>query len=233
MRIEVVPNSDKSFKLEMKAGELEKNVVVSAAKNVNQKLKGATKSNLIKNLDVYEIIDLRMLSGMIGEMLSTEICNLDGRLIKNPNIDGYPDLCDISLPRIKRESLTYNLDEYLSYKYGGFEVKNTFGVKKPGVHIQNRKMRLPYIQRKLVWKAHHRETNHLIALHSDYIDGIPQIVAGYYSGDLSEKDWTIKQQPKEGSTMTSFCQTTTSAFSKLKSGIIFYMKGINYEEFIK
>ena len=61
----------------------------------------------------------------------------------------------------------------------------------------------------------------MVGLQSDYIDGIPQIVAGYFASDLTVDDWTEKQQPKQGSTMTSFCQTRPSAFSKLCAGIVF------------
>ena len=165
-------------------------------------------------------------------MLSTEICKLEKRLYKNPNIDGYPDLCDISRPGTAALVKTLSLSNFLSYDDGGFEVKNTFGVKKQNTHIAAREVRLLKIQKRLVWKAHHRETNNLIAIHSDYIDGIPQIIAGFFSDKLTEVDWTAKQQPKDGSTMTSFCQTTPEAFEKLKSGLNFYMKDIGYEPFI-
>ena len=111
--------------------------------------------------------------------------------------------------------------DYLAFPDGGLEVKNTFGVKRRGADLAQRQTRTGLIQKRLVWKAHHRMTNNLVGLHSDYIDGTPQIVAGYFASDLTVDDWTEKQQPKVGSTMTSFCQTRSSAFTKLSDGILF------------
>ena len=93
-------------------------------------LAGAVASKGKVKLDLYEIIDLRMLSGLMGEMFSTEVSKLENRLIKNPNIDGYPDLCDVSKPGKKTAINSYSISSFLAYDDGGFEVKNTFGVKK-------------------------------------------------------------------------------------------------------
>jgi hypothetical protein len=215
------------------SGKVNVSLLAEAANNVNLRLRNAVASTGKVRLDLYEIIDLRMLSGLIGEMFSTEVSKLDNRVIKNPNIDGYPDLCDISKDGKATAIQKYALSEFLAYDDGGFEVKNTFGVKKSKTHIAQCESRIIKIQKKLVWKAHHRETNHLIAIHSDYVNKVPQIIAAFYSDQLDESDWTIKQQPKEGSTMTSFCQTTPSAFLKLKNGLKFYMDGIGYEQFLR
>ncbi len=219
--------------LKLKRGTVPIELMVQAANNVNARLRAAGSSTGPIRLDLYEIIDLRMLSGLMGEMFSAEVSKLDERLLKNPNIDGYPDLCDVSRTGQREKVAAMTLNAFLSYADGGYEVKNTFGVKKPNTHIANRETRLPNIQRKLVWKAHHRETNYLLAIHSDYIDRMPQIIACFYSDQLAESDWTVKQQPKEGSTMTSFCQTTPSAFDKLKSGLKFYMKDVGHEQFLR
>ena len=228
-RIRVVPHGA----LTLRSGTIATDLLAEAAIRVNSRLSSILSSTGTVRLDLYEIIDLRMLSGLIGEMFSVELSRLDGRLLKNPNIDGYPDLCDISKPGKQEMVNSYSMDQFIAYDDGGFEVKNTFGMKKQNKYIAPRKTRLHDIQRKLVWKAHHRKTNHLIAIHSDYIDKIPQIIAGFYSDNLTETDWTEKQQPKEGSTMTSFCQTTQSAFEKLKSGLIFQIEGIDYANFIR
>ena len=218
--------------LPLQSGSISIGVFVKAATNVNERLRAATASTGKVKLDLYEIIDLRMLSGLMGEMFSAEVCRLDSRLMKNPNIDGYPDLCDVSMLGQRESVPKLSLEKFLAYEHGCFEVKNTFGVKKSNTHIVARASRIQRIQKKLIWKAHHRETNNLFAIHSDYVNGIPQVVAGFYSDSLTEDDWTVKQQPKDGSTMTSFCQTTTSAFEKLKAGLKFYMQGIGHEQFI-
>ena len=213
-------------------GQLSTELLARAAEVVNSKLRAAIAQRDGIRLDLYDIIDLRMLSGLIGEMFSTELCKLDKRLLKNPNIDGYPDLCDISAPGAAARANNLSLADFIAYQHGGFEVKNTFGVKKAKTHITPRDTRLPNLQKNLVWKAHHRETNNLIAVQSDYIEGVPQIIAGFYSDELTQDDWTVKQQPKAGSTMTSFCQTTPAAFAKLKKGLQFYLKGVGHEQFL-
>lgn len=194
---------------------------VKAAELVNERLRNANNPHFATTLDLFDIIDLRMLSGLMGEMFALELAKLDSNLIKNPNIDGYPDLCDVSVEGSQNVFNNASSDFFIDYPSGGLEVKNTFGVKKSGISIEPRKERKDKIQKTLVWKAHHRKTNRLVALHSDYIDRVPQIISAYFSDELLEEDWTVKQQPKEGSTMTSFCQTTPRAFAKLKSGLIF------------
>jgi hypothetical protein len=59
-------------------------------------------------------------------------------------------------------------EDLLDYKYGGIEIKNTFGTKKSGSPILMGDQRINYINNKLDWKAHHQKTNHLLALFSDY-----------------------------------------------------------------
>lgn len=195
--------------------------LLQAAEIVNHRLRDANSFQNKVKLDLFDVIDLRMLSGLMGEMFSLEVSKLESNLIKNPNIDGYPDLCDVS-PHNANEMIN-NKDPgfFIEYPYGGLEVKNTFGVKKSGVDIKPREPRSGKIQRTLIWKAHHQKTNNLIALQSDYVSGIPQIIAAFFSDDLLEEDWSVKKQPKIGSTMTSFSQTRPSAFAKLKAGKIF------------
>ncbi len=219
-------------KISLINGDIEVELLMQAATNVNRKLTAALNGINGVDLDLYEIIDLRMLSGLMGEMFTNEISKLDCRLIKNPNIDGYPDLCDISRNGQAEAVKYFSLNDFIAYCDGGLEVKNTFGLKKANTHIIARESRISNIQNKLVWKAHHRQTNNLLAIHSDYVKRIPQIIAVFYSDQLTTDDWTVKQQPKVGSTMTSFCQTTPNAFLKLKQGLQFYMDDIQYEQFI-
>lgn len=39
------------------------------------------------------------------------------------------------------------------------------------------------------WKAHHRETNHLLGLFWDFIDKVPTVLALFYRNDLTQQDW--------------------------------------------
>lgn len=185
------------------------------------------------SLELFDIIDLRMLSGLVGEVFVAELCSRLPFLRKNPNIDGYPDLLDVSTKRAEASLASLPSDGYIKFPFGGLEVKNTFGVKKAKAAIPHRGSRVGLIDRKLVWKAHHRETNNLIALQSDYVDRVPQIIAAFFSAQLAPSDWTEKQQPAAGSTMTSFCQTTGSGFEKLRRGLKVYRQGIGLEAFLQ
>lgn len=183
--------------------------------DVNAQLQAAAVKGLA-GLEVFDIIDLRMLSGLMGELFAAALASRDSRLLKNPDIDGYPDLCDVSSGHFEP-----SWSDYRDFPMGGIEVKNTFGVKKPGAVIPPRATRVGKINSTLVWKAHHRNTNRLLALQSDYAGLVPQIVAGYFSDQLCPSDWTVKAEPKAGSTMTSFCSTKSSAFRKLSSNELF------------
>jgi len=173
-------------------------------------------------LDVFEIIDFRMISGLIGELFAVEVAKAVPWLKKNPNIDGYPDLLNLSTPDARKEfenGLNGRIDLFIDFKYGGYEVKNTFGTKKAGSDLQYGSSRIGKINKKLDWKAHHQKTNNLIGLHSDFDNGKPQIFALSFSSRLGMCDWKEKQQPKEGSTMTSFSVIESSGWSKMRDGI--------------
>jgi hypothetical protein len=184
------------------------------------------------SLQLYDVIDLRMLSGLMGEMFVSAMCDIHEFLRKNSSIDGYPDLLDLSTAPAKRLADSAPRSQFTNFSHGGLEVKNTFGVKKATTHISPRETRLGKLNRTLVWKAHHQLTNNLLALQSDYVDRIPQIVTVFYSEDLTPADWTLKQQPRAGSTMTSFCQTCRSGYEKLRHGLRLYRVGIGLESFL-
>jgi hypothetical protein len=214
--------------------------ILSAIESTNRVLADLSKGGGSVSLELYKIIDLRMLSGLVGELFVSELSKTIPQLQKNPWIDGYPDLLNTASDQGLIEFQKASIDSYLNFPFGGIEVKNTFGVKKTGINFQDRETRFVKattgrswkIQKNLVWKAHHQETNNLIALHSDYINKIPQIIGCFYSDELEPEDWSIKQQPKEGSTMTSFSATKPSAFAKLKKRVIALDSRFDYEEFL-
>ena len=196
--------------IRLNSGELSIDTISAAVSTVNDQLHRVQQKQRYA-LDVFDVIDLRMLSGFIGELFVTSLSTSDPRLQRNPNIDGYPDLCDVS-----HNPQALVPADCLHYEFGGIEVKNTFGLKKSGTALHAREARRGRIQNRLIWKAHHRRTNHLLALQSDFVDRVPQIVSAFFSSELEPDDWTEKQNPKSGSTMTSFCQTRRSAFDKLQ-----------------
>ncbi len=176
-------------------------------------------------LNFFEVVDFRMLSGLVGEVLVSALADTCRDFVKNPSIDGYPDLLNAvtqkQIQTIDRERLN-DVSFFNSYPYGGLEVKNTFGTKKAlkgGADLQPGMTRIESIQPKLDWKAHHQDTNFLLGLVSDFVDGCPQIVAAMYSDALSKEDWSKKQQPKKESTMTSFSVIAQSGNDKMLAGL--------------
>jgi len=173
-------------------------------------------------LNVFEVIDFRVMSGLVGEALVSEISDSHENLEKNPNIDGYPDLLNASRPEYRRDIEKWKASDmkaFVKYPYGGIEIKNTFGTKKSTAILPNGQTRLGKINNKLDWKAHHRTTNYLLGLFSDFIDACPQIVAVMFSDRLQQSDLMEKQNPRANSAMTSFSVTTLSGWKKLRSGL--------------
>src|SRR5699024_5454947 len=107
--------------------------VLAAIESTNNKLRSIADSTREMSLDIFKILDLRTLSGTVGETFVGEMSIICPKLKKNPSIDGYPDLVQCSTP----EMVSY-FDEYASqdskepFRYGGIEIKDTFGYKKTG-----------------------------------------------------------------------------------------------------
>ena len=187
--------------------------------NTNDRYVEIYKKTGYLGLNFFSILDFRVLSGLIGESFSVELCSINSGFVKNPYIDGYPDLLQNSTPIMKRYFSSCQNSDFIKYKYGGLEVKNTFGTKKANSFLLIGDQRINYINKKLDWKAHHRETNYLVALLSDYVEGLPKIVALFYSDSLKREDWAAIPKPKTGSAMTSFSAINSSGFAKLKEGL--------------
>ncbi len=196
--------------------------LLAAVEAVNLSLSRVARNTSQMAINLFEVLDFRVLSGLVGEFLVAELASLEQSLLKNPNIDGYPDLLDVSRP-IYLEDVAAWIDhdraQFIAYRHGGIEVKNTFGVKRPGEDLLQGERRIGQILDALDWKAHHTETNFLLATFSDFVDGAPQIVAAMYSDSLSETDWRAKSNPSPGSTMTSFSVIAASGRNKLMAGL--------------
>ena len=96
------------------------------------------------------------------------------------------------------------------FKNGGIEIKATcgsvptpiqcakLGIEKPGIGDTR-----IAVMRGYDWKAHHRETNNLVGILWDFLDGVPHIVAIFFGNTLTENDWGKIVQPKEGGGRTT------------------------------
>jgi len=167
------------------------------------------------DVDVFSILGMRNLSAFIGELYGAAVIKCaDGLFAKNPHQDGYPDLLLMDdTGRAHWESLQDQLREkgpFSPFRTGGIEIKSTCGsvpapaqcsangFEKPGIGDQRVQCLTGYD-----WKAHHRETNNLVGIFWDFIEGVPRIVAVFYSSNLNEADWGAIVQPRRGGGRTT------------------------------
>jgi hypothetical protein len=223
--------------LPLAVGQAVSVVEVQAALNaVNEQLVLLQTATRSLAFDVFEALDFRMLSGLIGEMAVSKLAQVTGRLKRNPNIDGYPDLLNATTRQLEDMITDWSKSEparFLNFPHGGIEVKNTFGTKNAsrGKDLQPGQTRVTRINTILDWKAHHQYTRNLLGLLSDFVDGTPQVVAAFHSDNLLQSDWKTKANPRVGSTMTSFTSVTASGFQKLKRGVRVCVSHDDYEAF--
>lgn len=179
------------------------------------------------DINIFETLGMRNLSGMVGEYFARSIMRLsNGKLQSNLHQDGYPDLLLTDTQEKKEYFKTlYTVENgkkyptskeaFSPYKYGGIEIKATCGSTPPANIVPK-----PLVGEQRVslltsfdWKAHHRTTNHLLAILWDFINGNPTIVACFYQDNLEIEDWGRIVQPREGG------GRTTSVSIMQKSGI--------------
>lgn len=191
--------------------------VVSAIRFANSAIKSLAEQTQAFDINIFETLGMRNLSGIVGEYLGKSIqrfsCN---SLQSNPHQDGYPDLLLTNTPEkmdyfsslhtvIDGKIYPKDKASFSPYKYGGIEVKATCGSTPPA----NNKPK-PLIGEQRIslinsfdWKAHHRSTNNLIAILWDFCNQIPTIVAAFYCNTLTIDDWGKIVQPKEGGGRTT------------------------------
>lgn len=201
--------------------------VVDAIHFANKALYSLDQQTQAFDINIFETMGMRNLSGIVGEYLGKSLQRFsNGDLHSNLHQDGYPDLLLTNTPSRKRyfESLysvingkkyPHDKASFSPYRYGGIEVKATCGSTPPASQVPKPligEQRISLIN-SFDWKSHHRETNNLIGILWDFIDGVPTIVASFYRNDLIPDDWEKIVQPKAGG------GRTTSVSIMNKSGI--------------
>lgn len=168
--------------------------VVSAINYANNALLKLNEVTQEFDINIFETLGMRNLSGMVGEYFARSIMRIsNGKLQSNLHQDGYPDLLLTDTKEKKDYFKTlYTIENgkkypigkevFSPYKYGGIEIKATCGstpsaniVPKPLVGEQ----RVSLVN-SFDWKAHHRTTNHLLAILWDFINRNPTIVACFF-----------------------------------------------------
>lgn len=218
--------------IELSDMTVDMDTVLAAIESTNKKLRSISDYTKDLSLDIFKVLDLRTLSGAVGETFVGEMSKINPYLRKNPSIDGYPDLVQCVSPEMISYYKTYaSQDSKEAFRYGGIEVKDTFGYKKTNIDLFDGEQRIGKINSRLEWKAHHQKTNHLLGLYSDYINGYPSIVAVFYSDELVPDDWSAKAEPKGDSAMTSFSTLQPTGFKKMLSGIRICLNEPQYLQF--
>lgn len=152
--------------------------VVKAMNYANEALKELSDATMKFDINIFETLGMRNLSGMIGEYFVRSVAKVSaGNLVPNPHQDGYPDLLLVdTLAKKKYLNGLYTLkngkkypidkEHFSPFKYGGIEIKATCG-STPSAS-KSRHVTKPLVGEQRVdsivsfdWKAHHRNTNHL------------------------------------------------------------------------
>lgn len=196
------------------------------------------------DINIFEVLGMRNLSGMVGEYFAKSVQKCSNNCLQsNLHQDGYPDLLlTNSIEKLNYFNSLYvenngkkypkNKMMFSPFKYGGIEIKATCGstpsasvIPKPLIGEQR-----ILLVNSFDWKAHHRETNNLLAIFWDFVNSVPTIVACFYRNDLTIDDWGKIVQPKEnGGRTTSVSIMTSKGVSKMCNG---WIAVINQEEYI-
>lgn len=176
-------------------------------------------------VDLFHILGMRNLSAFVGEIFARNLANVSQGILKNnPHQDGYPDLLlldKIGLQiyrQIEQEQGIQSKAPFSPFANGGIEIKATCGSVPTPAMCQQKGLQKPNIGDQRIallksydWKAHHQETNNLLGLLWDFIDGLPVIVAVFFGNNLNTLDWGKIVQPREGGGRT----TSVSIMSRL------------------
>ena len=195
---------------------------------------------------VYELLGMRNLSAFVGAAFAKELQEASqGLLLLNPHQDGYPDLLlmdKTGLDQLASTGLDNRSKEPFSpFPTGGIEIKATCGDVPSAKELVKKGSNKPLIGEERIsivtafnWKAHHRETNFLMGLLWDFVEGKPAITAVTFSADLEEEDWGRIVQPKEGGgRTTSVSIMAKSGVRKMLSNALFVIDDERYRAKIK
>lgn len=196
-------------------------------------------------VDVFSILGMRNLSAFVGEVFAKSVeINASGLFKSNPHQDGYPDLLLMDEKGLSDwKALSSKLKDkspFSPFPNGGIEVKATCGSVPTPAQCRKKGLEKPGMGDTRVnflrgydWKAHHRETNNLFGILWDFIDGVPRIVAVFYSSDLSEDDWGKIVKPKAGGgRTTSVSIMNRGGIKKMYQGTILVLEDSRYTDFL-
>jgi len=198
-------------------------------------------------VDIFSILGMRNLSAFIGELFAKSFAKESkNRFLGNPHQDGYPDLLlmdklGIKLyEEIKARGGLRDKSPFSPFPNGGIEIKATCGSVPSPTQCARLGMEKPEmgetriaVMRGYDWKAHHRETNNLVGILWDFLDGVPHIVAVFFGNNLTENDWGKIVQPRDGGgRTTSVSIMRRSGVNKMYQNWIAVIEDQSYVKFI-
>lgn len=207
---------------------LEPEVVQKALLGANRTIELIHDVAASNNAPIFELLGLRNLSSFVGEIFAGALRELYAeRFLRNPNQDGHPDLMALTpegqryiRERTNNGELDRNKRHWSPYPFGGVEVKATCGNTPPARRVAKPligKARIPILQ-SAEWKAHHRETNNLLGVYWDFVDGLPTVLAAFFRNDLRPEDWGAVIRPGPESRATSVSIMTRQGVCKMGAG---------------
>jgi len=183
------------------------------------------------NLDIFDTVDKKVTGSIVGSIFVKKFVFVAKEYLGlNPSPTGNPDLVPVEYLREKKPEQV-NWDQF---PYGGIEVKTSSGDLPKGVtaKLENRASRIKYLQ-NVVWKGHHTAINNLLGLYWDYYEGLPTIMAAFYSNELQSSDFTNTIPKPGGGHTTSVCITKASARKKMAKNWVFCVDLPEYVNFFK
>jgi hypothetical protein len=196
-------------------------------------------------VDVFALLGMRNLSAFLGEAFGAMLAKSAAPLfVSNPHQNGYPDLLLLDeIGKAHWDSLSGRRREkqpFSPFSYGGLEVKATCGTVPTAKQMSKKGLQKPGIGdsraallRGYDWKAHHRESNHLMGLLWDFVDGAPTIAAVFYSSNLTEDSWGNIVQPKAGGgRTTSVSIMNRGGIKEMYSGWVLCLDSPHYVQFL-
>lgn len=213
---------------------LEPKKVLDAAVSTNKKMQVLIQVvNKNVGIDFLNTIDKKQTGQLIGSIFVIEMEKIFDELARTPSPTGHPDLIpSIYVDNLKKDK-TINYDQF---DKGGVEVKTSIGSLKTNASSKLKvgESRIEHLT-SIEWKGHHTKINNLLGLFWDYNkkNKIPTIIAGLYSNQLIESDFSYTDQTVGGGNTTNVAITKKSAKIKMGRGWVFCNKETEYVKFVK
>ena len=200
-----------------------------------------------RDLDIAGVLGMRNLSGFIGALLVSAVTRRsNGRFVKNPHQDGYPDLLLMDergqdeWNRLEKANQLTEWAPFSPFLPGGIEVKATCGIVPTQKWFVEKNITRPGLGDTRIgclksydWKGFGPETGNLLGILWDFIDRKPRVVALFYSNNLSSEDWSDIVKPKDGGGKTTSVSIMRPAgISKMYKGWLCVLKSGKYAEFL-